>query len=221
MRCLSSISIILLFLFTSCRSDPETRENSYRRGVISSHEFITYSLKIDSATLTPEYYRYYDFFSEGERDFLLAYNYKTHSLDLFNLTERVMEGHISLSNDGPNAIIEVLGLDVINRDSIFFADISKFSIVNGSGSIIWSLKRNDPKILGDIPAGFLVTWQGDFDPFYCSESESFIVSYVPFESKLAFELPMLMQVSVTNAQGSLIPMYNPDFPKAKIGRAHV
>jgi hypothetical protein len=208
-------ALIIAVSLSSCNVKQSIKDNTYRTGVITSHEFLSYSFKVDSATLTPEYYRYLDFFSEGGSDFLLAYNYKTHSLDLFNLTERVMEGHISLSNDGPNAIIEVLGLDVINRDSIFFADISKFSIVNGSGSIIWSLKRNDPKILGDIPAGFLVTWQGDFDPFYCSESESFIVSYVPFESKLAFELPMLMQVSVTNDQGSLIPMYNPDFPKAK------
>jgi hypothetical protein len=199
-------------VFGSCSNDPKTMENTYRKGVISTHEFIMHSLKIDSATLTPEYYRYLDFFSEGESDFFLAYNYKTHSLDLFNLTERVMEGHISLSYDGPDGIVEIQGLDVISRDSIFIADIAKFSIVNGKGSIIWSLKRNDPRILGEIPPGFLNTWMGSFNPCYRSEDTSFVVSYVPLENRLAFKLPTLIQIDVNSAKGSLMPMYLPYFP---------
>lgn len=209
------VALIIAVSLSSCNAKQSIKDNTYRTGVITSHEFFDYSFKIDSATLSPEYYRYHGFFSEGESDFFLAYNYMTHSLDLFNLTERIIEGHITLSNDGPDAIIEVVGLDVITRDSIFFADLTKFSIVNGSGTIIWSLDKKDPRILGEIPPGFLYTWQGIFNPYYNSGNKSFVVSYMPLEDKLTGELPMLIQIGVNDAKGSLLPMFHPVFPEVK------
>jgi hypothetical protein len=169
---------------------------------------------VDSLSLPPEYYQKNDLYSQEGKIFLAGYNYKTHSIDIFSLTDREISKHIILDKDGPYKVNEVLSLKVISPDSILLADnLGGFSIIDSLGNSIWKLKRGDPQVFEKIPEGSLHAHLLDFQPGYVQSTNTIILHYIPSDKDVVLKSPFLISIGVKDRKASLVPIYYPTYNK--------
>jgi hypothetical protein len=207
--------IIAIFISTvlfSCNDSLKPVENNYLKGKITGLNYKEVLIKIDSLTFSLEYYMSFDYFeSEGEIVFM-GYNFKTHSLDIINLSKRTVTNHIKLDLEGPDAIgREVEGLNIISGDSILIADQSKFAIVNKEGGIIWKLMKNDSRLNAKIPKGYFITRREAFKPGYDKKNISLIVYYRPFDDKKTLSMPIIAEISLDTPEVRFLPIHTSYF----------
>lgn len=209
------IVFILPFLIYACQNDYKLIENSVKEDIISSFQVKGVFIKTDSLSYSNEYYTYYDSYELNKKVYLLSYNSKTNSLDIVNISDRQIEEHIILADDGPNSIIGIMGLNVISPDSILISDNSKFCIIDHEGTIIWKLMKNNTAILKNLPPGYLNS-RDCFKPGFNTKENSIVLYFNPFDSKKCFKLPMLVQININTLETKLLPFYLPPSLKSDL-----
>jgi hypothetical protein len=217
-------ALIVLFLFSlfsgcSDREEKRTLPNSYSHGVITSHTLEEYYLELDSLTLAIDGYQYLDYYYSGDYTYLAAYNLKTHSIDVINLSKGRREWSVTLSQHGPDAVERGIrgGLLWLSPDSILIDDgYSSFCIVNSKGEVIWRLRKDDEILFSELPEGTVFTTDYHFRASIDQAGSGFVVTYyvpgqynpgdevkclahIDFESKVAKPLPVLRPPYFTRA----------------------
>jgi hypothetical protein len=182
--------------------------------VIVGHEIGEIIIKIDSLTMTPEYYQIFNTYHDDTTILLIGYNRKTHSFDIIDLISKKVGYHIDCDNDGPNGIGPLLGFDFITPDSIIIADMSKFCIINKHGEITWKLDRNEKSLYQDIPGGFLFS-ASSFEPNFNQRTESLIFHYYPDNRKRMWNLPIIVEVDILNKKSTFIDFFYPDYLRGR------
>jgi hypothetical protein len=204
-----------LFTILSCKYQTKPFENSFKENIVNNLSYKEVLIKIDSLTLSFEYYTSFDYYEDSGEVLFLGYNHKTHSLDLINLTQRRVSGHIKLESQGPNAVgMRILGINTISADSILIDDESKFFLINSQGLVYWKLIKNDPGILKNLPLGNLLTKDEAFKPGFNKKTNKLIVIYQPVERKIILEMPIIIEIGMDSIETSFIPIYYPEFARA-------
>ena len=141
--------ILLLFLFvwlcSNCSTNQKekgTEETEIKNLVIPVTD--TYLQTYIAPFLYPVIY------NEGGKDYMVAYNEKIHTIDLFNLTDKKTERQIQLSNDGPNRIGTPFGLGYY-KGLIVIKDQGHYSLLDTTGIIQKKCKYDE---LDTKAAGF-------------------------------------------------------------------
>ena len=104
---------------------------------------IEVNVNIDDNTLNT-YNVLSSLFYDG-KDFIFANNYRTHTIDIVNITDDNIS-HIILDPEGPNGISEeITGIYVSSLDSIWVATMTSISLIDSGGQIKkrYSLLKSD------------------------------------------------------------------------------
>ena len=210
-RCL--VPFVLLVFVSGCRNSNERSKNTIKIE-ITRHEFVDYTLTVDSLSFPPEYYQINDFFTHNGENIFAGYNYKTHAIDFFSLTNGTISKHLILNSDGPDKINGVISLKVMSPDSILLADnLGGFSIVDTLGNVIWKILRGDPRVFEKIPKGDLSASSIDFQPGYLRYANSIVLRFLPSDRDEVFELPLLVKIGIKDLEAALLPIYHPAYHK--------
>ncbi len=202
--------ILCLLIFTfclSCGQENENIENTYKKGIINQHKVKKIVFDIDNLTDSFERYRYFDIYHKNNIS-LIAYNRKTHSIDVVDVLARKVGGHTKLEKEGPDGIGMVVGLEAISPDSIIVVDESKVSLINNKGQVLWKLRRDKIHLNEDTPEGYLASHASSV-PHYNPLDQSLISYYLPTENKIAFENPILIKTNLTHKTNSFLPFHYP------------
>jgi hypothetical protein len=131
---------ILLFLFSAIFISCE----GYTKSFLDTHYSLDekLSLKIDSIVIPldsislPVYLSRASYYENDTSSFLYVFNNKTWNIDVFNLKESRIEGHIHLLMEGNNGVNDVISLQVISMDSILIYDGINYIFLNKYGHVI-------------------------------------------------------------------------------------
>lgn len=116
---ISFLLLISVFSCTTKKDNNQIQKNSNLLDIKTEEIQFPSSdvLQLKSYYLTSSYH-------SDSTDVLVGYNYRSHALDFINLTDKTIS-QIPLLREGPEAIIDPLGLFVQNSDSIWIFDESE------------------------------------------------------------------------------------------------
>ena len=132
--------ISLFFICLSC-NNKSLIDSNYGTSVELNR--IAKNIDIDENTLNS--YNVLSSFSYSGKDFIFANNYKTHTIDIINITDNTIS-HIVLASQGTNGILkEISGIYVSSPDSIWIATTTSISLIDSNGQVIkrYSLPESD------------------------------------------------------------------------------
>lgn len=126
------ISIVIIFQF--CKGvDTSIFENTKSDSQITNTSVIEDFVNLDSNHLNN--YPMQTYVDGGPLEYMIGYNYKTHCLDIFNLTQKNIET-IPLYGDGPNSINrDINGIYSTTTDSIWLYTTNMIYLLNNDGTI--------------------------------------------------------------------------------------
>lgn len=192
----------------SCKNNIKPLENLVKPFFDSTLTYKEIYIKIDSQTLSFEYYNSFDYYDKNGELLFYGYNQKTHFIDIINLSERKIEKHIKLEEQGPDAVgMRITGLNVVSPDSILIDDDSRLIFLNNNGSVFWKLMKSDPDLFKSIPKGDLLTRQEAFEPGYIKRNKNLYLIYQPFDRKLISKTPIILEINTDSLKTSLLPVY--------------
>lgn len=134
------ISLLLFFALISCNQENwKYAETKYNINKQLKLKIDSIEIKLDSISL-PEYLSKSAILEKNDSIDLYVYNAKIGNIDIFHLNNTNKIDHISLSREGANAVLDVMSLQVISKDSIFIYDGINYLLLNSNGNIFWKRK---------------------------------------------------------------------------------
>ncbi|MDR2920265.1 MAG: DUF4221 domain-containing protein [Tannerella sp.] len=123
--------VFLVCIFLSCNKNVLI-DNKY--GTPVELERIVTNVDLDDNTLNS--YNLLSTLYYSFKDYIYAYNYFTHAIDIINITDNNVS-HIKLHTEGSNGIAdEITGLYISSPDSIWIATTTNIVLINPDGEII-------------------------------------------------------------------------------------
>ncbi len=133
------IAIICVGILYSCKDQDNNRNTSK----------YDLKLKINSINISTDSLAKYQYevftFKDNENLQLISYNNTSHSIEFFDLNEKILKKRIFLESDGSKAIADVQGIYYHNQDSIFIYTRGVITIINESYS-----KEANPNLFTSI-----------------------------------------------------------------------
>ncbi|MDR2775169.1 MAG: DUF4221 domain-containing protein [Tannerella sp.] len=127
----STYFLLLILLSLSCKREVSLIENGYGEPVFLSLTKV--DIPIDSVTINS--YDRLSTYTHDNDNYILAYNYKTHALDNFNVNKQTVS-HIELMHEGSDGINEIQGFHAHSADSIrIYGTNNIISLIDSTGKV--------------------------------------------------------------------------------------
>jgi hypothetical protein len=126
---------MLLISFSCSKYTKNISETEYAVNDSFSLEIDSIIIPLDSISL-PSYLSRSAYYENDTCSLLFVFNNKTWNLDVFDLNKSKIKKHIQLGQEGKDAIIDVLSLQIITPDSFFIHDGYNFVFTNGEGKVL-------------------------------------------------------------------------------------
>lgn len=140
MKQLFCVILMTLSLFSCHQENKESIATVYNLDKDLKLEIDSFVIQLDSVSL-PEYLSKTAVLEIKDSLWVYAHNHKTSHLDVFYLGdgENQIE-HIALSKEGKDAVLDVMALQVLSKDSIFICDGMNYLLINSKGNVFWKKK---------------------------------------------------------------------------------
>jgi|GEM_PF-5844088 len=179
------------------------------------------SLEIDDLSI--QYYSKSTIWESGSEDFLIGYNNKFHSLDIFSLNSKNFFERIPLNKEGPNMVSRVRQLHVASLDSIFLFDSSgAYKLINGNGTIrgIYGINGKEDS---DYDVSYGVPMSINESRFHYDKSNKCLIFHLkPFvlkgnrsviRSSSNFQKPIIGTLNLSTGIVKTLPVYYSEYAK--------
>lgn len=158
------------------------------------------------------YYQVWQNFEFENKQKLIAYNNKRHSLDFFDLSNKKVIGQVLLESDGPNAVGSINSLYYHNQDSVFIYERGKLHIINDLGE-----KRHTFSLYDFFDAGV----NGEpicnyyFKLYYEANTKSvpFYLLYHNIEQDEKSNKPLVGKLNIEDGSVKFLPIFHTKFFK--------
>jgi hypothetical protein len=140
----STYFLLFILLSLSCKREVSLIENVYGDPVSLFSTKV--DIPIDSVTINS--YDRLSTYTHNNDNYILAYNYKTHALDNFNVNKQTVS-HIGLMPEGSDGINEIQGFHAHSADSIWIYGTNIISLIDSMGRV--KERINIPSLNNDVP----------------------------------------------------------------------
>lgn len=171
------------------------------------------SIPIDSLSLY--YYQKHSILKINDNYFLYGYNHMTHSIDIFNITKRKLVRHIPLEKQGPNGIIQVYGLNVLDSSNIYVIDQYKLKCLNNFGDITSWYTLNYDDLSNNLSGYFIQFNEARFN--ITQQNDTFIGYFIDSRirgdnrEKGNLTHPIIGTINLSKGIVEFLPIYYSDF----------
>lgn len=131
------ISLVLIIIISSCTPD----EKDYKKiELVKTKELLTLPIDQNTANISDGLFYF------AKENLLFIQNWKEHSIQVYDIENKKRIKNIKLEREGPNGVLDLMGIHVQNLDSIFlFNQIkSQITLIDTSGQILRTIQYKSP-----------------------------------------------------------------------------
>lgn len=131
------ISLVLIIIISSCTPD----EKDYKKiELVKTKELLTLPIDQNTANISDGLFYF------AKENLLFSQNWKEHSIQIYDIENKKRIKNIKLEREGPNGVLDLMGIHVQNLDSIFlFNQIkSQITLIDTSGQILRTIQYKSP-----------------------------------------------------------------------------